>query len=170
VKALLVHRILRTPQPASTPLVAVVLMQVTGFMYLLYWFFMITAVSAPWNHLAANAWLMAVLAASFLGWSVVRRRGRVTAATGGGFVVAAFALLARIQGETLLSFADVPWREDLLGAHGREYAMLARYGGFVAFVFGLAMVAAACLAERRLQRPAASGARRAPIEESRPRD
>lgn len=156
MKGLFARRDLWSPEPSSTPVLVAVAVEVVAFMYLIEWFFMVTITGDTSNHLVVNAYLMGGLVLGFVAWLLARQYGSVTASTGGGFVVAAFALFARIQGETALYFVDVAWREAVFDATGLRLLMWARYGGFAAFVFGLAMVLAACLSERRLRSLAAS--------------
>ena len=127
------------------------LVEVVGFPYLLCWYFWATTGRVATDHLAVNAYMMGAFAVAVLAWSIARLRRAVSSATGGGFGVAAYALFARVLGETALSLVEVPWRQQLISSTGLLLMKAARYGGFIAFVFGLAMVLAACLSERSLR-------------------
>jgi hypothetical protein len=102
---------------------------------------------------AHDLMMAGVFALSYAAWSVVRLRGHATTATGGGFVIAASGLFLRIYAETALypHHAAEPPRIEAVDFFLIDAAAV---GGFIAFVFGLAMVVAACLAERRLAREA----------------
>lgn len=151
MKGIFARRDLGSPEPASSPVLVTVAVEVVAFMYLVEWFFWVTVTGEASNHLLVNAYLMGALSVGLIAWSFARQRGLVTAGTGGGFLVAAFALFARIQGEMALHFVDAAWREEVFGATGLRLLMGARYAGFAAFVYGLAMVPAACWSERRLR-------------------
>lgn len=100
----------------------------------------------------ANAWLLGVAAAAYTIWILALARGWITAATGGGFVIAAHALILRIVVELPQSILQIPLAEALPPEPYATVLPLARAFGLVAFVAGLAFVAAAVLSERRLRR------------------
>ncbi len=98
-----------------------------------------------------NTALLLALGTAYAVWIFAVARRWVSPETGGGFVVAATALSARLVVEM-----PIFWAHPLPGAVPPEpYATvlpLARGLGLMAIAFGLACVLAACLSERRLRR------------------
>jgi hypothetical protein len=105
-----------------------------------------------WRHMALNYALLGVLGAAYLAWRVARHLHWVSPATGNGFVLAGYALLQRVFAEFLVSLMDAPPGSLIDGLD--EYYAMVRGSGLVGFVFGLALVLASALAERRLRRHA----------------
>ena len=99
----------------------------------------------PGDHLL-NYWLLLVLGASYVVWTVVRLRRRVDPTAAMGFVVAACALAARFYchfllfgyGETYGSHSVI---EQTATLHSRVLIAAHRYGMLLAFALGLALVA-----------------------------
>lgn len=106
-----------------------------------------------WPHLVLNLWLLLGLGGGYLLWRVGVLRGRLTAASGAGFAVAGYALAQRVYCEFLLSLLG-DWKLVHPGSELARAVALVRVGGLVGFVFGLAMVLAASLWERRIARDA----------------
>lgn len=87
-------------------------------------------------------------------WLLLVIRGKLTAATGGGLVLSAYALAARAlasAGEGVL-----PWYGRWLLGHKPIYGQLDLIYDLsvVAYVFGIALVVASAIAEWRLRREA----------------
>lgn len=110
--------------------------------------------SANWPHHWLNLGLLAALGLACILWLVLAVRGRVSPASGAGFAVAGYALAVRIACEFYLSFFGDPVRLAFPGHLIVDMSVLARYGGLIGYVFGLAVVLAACLWERRMARDA----------------
>jgi len=103
-------------------------------------------------NLVATSWMLGVLAAAYLVWLVGVARRKVTAATGGGFAVAAAGLLLRVIVEMPQVVNQVPLALAPPPEPYGTWLALARGFGIVAVAFGLACVLAACLSERNLRR------------------
>ena len=100
-------------------------------------------------------YLLLVLVILYVPWIYRVGRGLTSAATGGGFVIAASALSLRSACDLAVAFAwHAAWD---LGPEALKLAetrtALSRNAGIVAFVLGLGLVAAALLGERKRQRP-----------------
>jgi len=110
--------------------------------------------SVNWAHHLLNLGLLTVLGFAYLIWRVGVQRGWLTPATGVGFVAAGYGLGQRTFCEFLLShFGEAPralWPETGFG----DWIAVVRSSGLVGFVFGLALVLAASLWERRVARNA----------------
>ena len=99
----------------------------------------------PGDHLL-HYWLLLVLGASYVVWTVVRLRRRVDPTAAMGFVVAACALTARFHchfllfglGETYGSHSVI---EQTATRHSRILIAAHGYGTLLAFALGLALVA-----------------------------
>ena len=112
----------------------------------------------PLSMLYAAAITLVVMALAYslayLVWRIVARGDRLTPASGLGFAVAGYGLGQRVFCEFVLSFFGEParavWPESGFG----DLVAFTRISGLIAFVFGLAMVLAASLWERRLAREA----------------
>lgn len=104
-----------------------------------------------WPHMVLNLWLLLVLGVGYVLWRVGVLRGRLTAASGAGFPIAGYALAQRVYYEFLLSFLG-DWRLVHPESELADAVALTRWGGLVAFVFGLAMVLAASFQEWRIGR------------------
>jgi hypothetical protein len=115
--------------------------------------------SVNWPHQALNLGLLAVLGAGYLAWRVGVFRGRLTAASGVGFGVAGYALGQRVFCEFLLSFFGGAPRSVWPESDFAQWIAFVRVSGLIGYVFGLAMVLAASLWERRLARDAPAWAR-----------
>jgi len=106
--------------------------------------------SVNWQHLVLNLYLVGFLGLAYFAWLLFRFSGAVSAGTGVGFVLAGYALAVRVGCEFLVSLLGVP-AGTRLPELGTEVAW-ARGAGLVGLAFGLAVVAASCIAERRLRR------------------
>lgn len=109
----------------------------------------------------ANCWLLFMLGAAFVVWTVLRVRGQIGAGGEMGFAVAALGVYARVYlGLVLYAFgpcySDRSIVEETANIHGRVMIAMHRYGGLLAWVLGLAFVVLTALQER------AGRARRAP--------
>lgn len=100
----------------------------------------------------ANNRMLAGLAAAYLLWILALARGWVTAATGGGFVIAGTGLCLRVVVEMPALAAQVPLARMRPPEPYATSLVFARDLGLIAFAFGLACVLAACMSERRLRR------------------
>lgn len=113
------------------------------------------AAGAPIHNLfqvLANYVLLVLLCLGYLVWLARAARGRVSGETGAGFLVAAYGVVLRAHCEFLVTL--VGSTAYLRETGSLDWVALARAGGFVAVAFGVSMVVASCIAERRLAREA----------------
>lgn len=148
--------------PALVPLVAIIVV------YNLYIHFAVSFFMLLWFPLPAdlvvqpvlNSALLLMLGLAYTAWIFAVARGWVMPETGGGFTIAATALFARMVVEMprfwALPAADAPAPEPYAST-----LALGRTGGLAAFAVGLALVVAACVAERRWRRRAPDALTRA---------
>lgn len=106
-----------------------------------------------------NLWLMLVFGASYVVWTALRGRGVVDPAASGGFVLAAFGLWARLGVHLFLyaaseTYGSTSVREESADGSLRFLIGALKYGGLLAFVVGLALVAWGSLPSRRPDRAA----------------
>ncbi len=98
------------------------------------------------THLWANQFGFLLLVALYLTWIFRVGRGTTSATTGGGFGIAASALVLRAACELTLGLAGgslaAPTEKSAVAA---EWVSVARNAGLVAYVWGLGLVAAALL-------------------------
>ena len=143
-------------EPAISPLVVVLVVEILGLLLLTHWGCMAVIFLLARSDIAPLPVdllvMMGVLALAYVTWSVLRLLGAVCASTGGGITVAAYGLLARVLTEAGTSPFDPNWEEQVLGASHVALLEAGHFWGFVAFVFGLAMVLAASLADWGLAR------------------
>lgn len=111
--------------------------------------------------LALHLGLFAFLGVAIVVWSAAAMRGRVDAGTGGGFWIAAMALVARMTGEVLIY-----WQPAL--TPDSAYRWYPEIGGVIwfernvtlmAYGFGVAFVGLSCWSERRLRKRAPAWAK-----------
>ena len=108
------------------------------------------------RHVWLNLWLWVALGLSVTPWTLAVCRQRLSPATGGGLVIAVYALLARSLCEFMVAWVGMPLRGASAGEPALTLCAALRYGGLAAFAFGLASAAAAQIAEIRLRRRAPS--------------
>jgi len=111
---------------------------------------------------ALDGWLALVLIATYTVWVVLLVRGLVSAATGAGFLVAGLALAARVHLDFRLAQVGRPFRASSPIPEVAEMASWVLPATLVAFAFGLATCAAACLWERRVASLGGSAPRASP--------
>ena len=116
--------------------------------------FVSNLISANWAHLVSNLFLIAGLGVAYLVWRIVACGGRLTPASGLGFAAAGYGLGQRVFCEFVMSFFGEPARAVWPESNFGDLVAFTRISGLIAFVFGLAMVLAASLWERRLAREA----------------
>lgn len=93
-----------------------------------------------------NCWLLLVLGVSYVVWTALRSRGAVHPAAAQRFVLAAFGFWARVYCSFLLygfteTYGDHSVAEEFATDRLRFLIGVHRYGGLLAFVLGLALVA-----------------------------
>lgn len=137
--------------PAFTGVLVLVSVTLVGVGYA----FVPCAFSQNWRHLLLCLWLLPLLPALYLAWTVLYVRGAVSASTGAGFLLAACAMSLRVLLESVLSFHDWPLASMPLDSDLPATIALARAVSWVGLAFGIASVITACLAERRLRSMAA---------------
>ncbi len=99
----------------------------------------------------ANTVLLGVVALAYTVWIFAVARRWVTMATGSGFVIAAHGLILRLVVELPQSLIQITLAETPPPEPYHTTLVLGRAFGLVAYVMGLGFVAAAVVAERRLQ-------------------
>mgnify|MGYP001817109802 CR=1 FL=1 len=104
---------------------------------------------AAWVDERLNLALVGVLGAAALAWSLAAARGRVTAASGAGLLLAGYGLATRIYAEFLMWMLGWPLPEWLGHTGVHTWARLVRLGGLAAFVFGITCTIAGVALERR---------------------
>ena len=101
-----------------------------------------------------NTWCLGILLASYVPWVFALSRGWVTGATGGGFVIAAYAFGLRLIAEWPYAWAQMPWHELPPPEPYGTILLVSRAVGLIGMALGLAFVAAAVTSERYLRRRA----------------
>lgn len=108
--------------------------------------------SVNWRHAVLNYVLLGIAGGCCIAWSFAHQRQWVSTSTGTGFVLAGYALAQRVFCEFLLSMLGEPLGYWIEG--GDAWIAVVRGSALVGLVFGLAMVLASSLSERRLRRTA----------------
>jgi hypothetical protein len=115
--------------------------------------------SVNWPHQAFNLALVAILGVAYVVWCLGAVRTWWTTTSGLGFCLAGYGLSQRLACEFWMSMFGVPPREVWPESGFGGLVTFTRVSGLVAVVFGLAMVIATCVWERRVAGSAPEWAR-----------
>ena len=121
--------------------------------------FVSNMLSVNWSHQALNLGFLTALGIAYVAWSVGAARFWWTRTSGIGFCLAGYGLSQRLACEFWMSMFGVPAREVWPESGFGGLVTFTRVSGLIAFVFGLAMVVATCIWERRIARQAPGWAR-----------
>lgn len=136
------------------PLVALVLATEIHHLFVLSGFLFLRFPEPVWGQMALNVWLLGGLCVLYVLWAFALARGWVSSVTGGGFVIAAYALSMRMIAELPYLVMQIPWSEERPPEPYGSTLAFAQDLGMVGLVAGLAFVVAAVISERLLRRVA----------------